>query len=884
MKIWRGCCFGGLLAVCVGAWDLHAQTEALEIAFETEGGEAELRWRSEAPQLTGLTPMSMRYQAYQSDDLRNWSPMGEPIVGEGEMRLPLGAQASQRYFRLESSPEFKYFDKNSDVVVSYGDQLDYHYDRLAALVVEDFERRYGPNEPYMETIGWDITRAQFWDQFSESPEEHNANRPAGDPERRLHDFRLNDREVALIQRNGFVVAPRHQRKTFVDLFYDIWTDDLPVYFSTDAALHAWHRTFQPMLAELEEIYLSQTVSELVTEMREVLPSVWEAHGDGPLAEGLRDADFFLSVAASLATQPVDPSEVDGLGPMMPPHLPSNRQRLTEWLGHIEAHEHLKRDFGPFETRGRMTDFSQFTVRGNYESSASLATYFRLMMWLGRIDFRIAGGSHESGTVRQLAGATALSLLLRESGQEATWMAIESVLSTFVGLSDSMTPPQMLGLLELEGLDSFEAFQDSTDLTRLKTTILNGSYGKQEITSAFIANCSFDTIDAPRAFAFFGQRFTPDSWTMAEVTYDRIPMLRRLPMSLDVAMATLDNPAAVSLLVERMQDTNGLPFRDGLPYQSHLAAAHATLQSQEPAFWAANVYQHWLGSLRALSGPTTGDAFPQVMRTNAWAMKNLNTQLASWTQLRHDTVLYVKQSVTPPILCDYPAGYVEPRVAFWRALEGMARSAADRFAALSVSGSATVTRLNPFAWDEFDRFLGTTVSREAAQQQIVDHFRFFADTMKMLVKISERELARLPMTEEQVLFMKSVVEDFGEYAGKRTYSGWYPKLYLNDSYVQFVTEKHPADVWDALVTDVHTDAPSQCGTDGRILHEAVGNVDFMMLGIEHGDTGCVFAGPVFSYYEFIEPYPKRLSDTEWKNRVEGGELPPRPSWTKTYLAD
>ena len=42
------------------------------------------------------------------------------------------------------------------------------------------------------------------------------------------------------------------------------------------------------------------------------------------------------------------------------------------------------------------------------------------------------------------------------------------------------------------------------------------------------------------------------------------------------------------------------------------------------------------------------------------MKTLTTQLASWTHLRHDTLLYVKQSYSARTACVYPAGYVEPR--------------------------------------------------------------------------------------------------------------------------------------------------------------------------------------------------------------------------------
>ena len=41
----------------------------------------------------------------------------------------------------------------------------------------------------------------------------------------------------------------------------------------------------------------------------------------------------------------------------------------------------------------------------------------------------------------------------------------------------------------------------------------------------------------------------------------------------------------------------------------------------------------------LSAPTTNAKYPEVMRTRAWGHKTLNTQLASWAELRHDTILY-----------------------------------------------------------------------------------------------------------------------------------------------------------------------------------------------------------------------------------------------------
>ena len=54
-----------------------------------------------------------------------------------------------------------------------------------------------------------------------------------------------------------------------------------------------------------------------------------------------------------------------------------------------------------------------------------------------------------------------------------------------------------------------------------------------------------------------------------------------------------------------------------------------------------------------------------MLTKAWEYKELTTALATWTALRHDTILYAKQSYTALLGVSVPPpksttlGYVEP---------------------------------------------------------------------------------------------------------------------------------------------------------------------------------------------------------------------------------
>ena len=132
----------------------------------------------------------------------------------------------------------------------------------------------------------------------------------------------------------------------------------------------------------------------------------------------------------------------------------------------------------------------------------------------------------------------------------------------------------------------------------------------------------------------------------------------------------------------------------------------------------------------------------------------------------------------------------------------------------------------------------------------------------------------------------------DYTGARTYGGWYPQLFYQPGseyipasyYTKPSGDNQGSDYWDALVTDVHTDPTDViAGDPGSILHEAVGNVNLVMIAVDSGPTDrCVYAGPVLSHYEFELGPTTRQTDEVWKSQVSAGPLPPQPEWTRSYL--
>jgi hypothetical protein len=71
----------------------------------------------------------------------------------------------------------------------------------------------------------------------------------------------------------------------------------------------------------------------------------------------------------------------------------------------------------------------------------------------------------------------------------------------------------------------------------------------------------------------------------------------------------------------------------------------------------------------------------------------------------------------------------------------------------------------------------------------------------------------------------------------------------------------------------------------VLEEGVGYVDLIVVAYKCPNGRIILgAGPVFSYYEFKQPMSNRLTDEQWKQQLENGQQPDRPSWTSSFVAE
>jgi len=654
-------------------------------------------------------------------------------------------------------------------------------------------------------------------------------------------YRLTGEEKELLGRHGFAVTERLGARSFGDGFLDVYHKDLPVFVSTDAILHALHMSYDAILIDLETGLLRPRLEKALALMHGELGKLTQLADPVPGTLPVWvDADVYLTVARRL------------LGEDVKPVFAENLEEVQGLVGKVRVESPATVDL--FGQAGRNVDFSQFTPRGHYTQSEELTEYFQAMIWLGRTELYLTPPTGvfppvPEEVVRHQAALAAMLIELAEASEaEGLLEEIDRMLVALVGEQDNASLGQMQEVMAAADVGGPADLLDVEGWERFREALVEKEYGQQKILSQILMGDPFapEEIEPASAFLLLGQRFVVDSYVTGNVVFDKIryggaKVFRGLPSTLDVLFA-LGNDAALPLLREELEE-----YR----YAANLAGLRYLVGSFERDFWEGTFYNGWLDAIRSLNPPTEREELPAFMRTGAWWQEKLNTQLASWAQLRHDNLLYAKQSYTGGVVCSFPEGYVEPIPEFYR----------------------RVGRLAENAGRDFEEMLDVGDYR---RERIGGYFEEMAAIADTLEGIAQKELDGEELSEEERLFLQTVVYDvpMGCTTG---YRGWYARL--------FYTGEEGLLGEDLVVADVHTQPMDAFGNPvGHVLHAGTGPLNMAVVVAETcAGKSTAFVGPVMSYYEHVSLNFKRLTDEEW--RLVHGEAPSfRPDFVRIYLAD
>ena len=176
---------------------------------------------------------------------------------------------------------------------------------------------------------------------------------------------------------------------------------------------------------------------------------------------------------------------------------------------------------------------------------------------------------------------------------------------------------------------YPRFDDAT----IAAAIVAGNYGGQRISSHHDQRVAGRTPPLSRVFMLMGQRYVLDSHVFSNVVFDRVQggqSLRMMPDPLDVAFAALETTTLCRCCARSWNSTVTRP----------ISRRCGAADDHGETFWGANLYN--CGWRRcALSNVAAGQTVPLEIAGPRRGGRTLNTQLASWAELRHDTILYVK---------------------------------------------------------------------------------------------------------------------------------------------------------------------------------------------------------------------------------------------------
>ncbi|AKB58459.1 hypothetical protein MSBR2_1943 [Methanosarcina barkeri 227] len=663
---------------------------------------------------------------------------------------------------------------------------------------------------------------------------------------------LTDENRDLLYKNGFIVIengtsenPLTVGQTLVNETYkDLKVADIPVFITSDSLLHLYHIQFDETLKRVEAEEFYDDLWKLDKALLEASVEDYNSTSGVEKEAARRNVAYFAVALSLLEPKPeqIQKEEEDAYGSVDMSLLPEDIAKQYQFeipefvnddveseLTLIESHEGFaispifkyQEDYSQYVPRGHYinSEVSQYGPKGHYTNSEILKNYFKVMMWHGRISMLLQSDMINSEDTEDEAKIQTIQALLisdhfdKEKNLQTIWNRIYSVTAFYVGFSDDLGPYEYAKALNtVFGNDRNGVRFDNESLTALKTELekyespkIYGGTGKIIQAGSETEN---ETLEATKGFRFMGQRYTPDSY-----------ILRKLhPPALNI-MDLLGSERAKEHLKNQ-----------GISENEEYEKAHASLENEFGAFdeedWNKNLYWAQLYALKSLL-VNYPEGYPTFMQTEAWEDKQLNTALASWTELRHDTILYAKQMYftgAPYNPEEKPVqGYVEPVPEFYARMLALTKMAHNGLAEMKV-----------------------------LDEQSDKDFTILENTLEKLLEISIKELENKELTEEEYEFIRNFDQNIS------------PML----ENVDIMSQR------SILVADVYT------SPDG-VLEEGTGKLNLIVVAYKQPDGRIVLgAGPVMSYYEFWQPSGQRLTDEEWRDMLKNNP-PERPEWGESF---
>ncbi len=622
----------------------------------------------------------------------------------------------------------------------------------------------------------------------------------------------------------------------IALYKILHNDEMATTFiTTDFLIHNMHLLFDRMLQDTEQSIFYPVLKVLVKKYYDKLIEIEGkiSSDDKALKESIELMKKYFLV----------PADILGVELISKDNYPDDVKKELELISKAEGFE--KAPIFQYKE-----DYSQFKPRGHYTKNEILKKYFKAMIWFGRLHFyaEITDDKNDLKRNIKLTRAALLATKIAKEDEQIInlWKTIFVPINYIVGESDDFNLMQYISISKNIDFDNFGkwAQDDKNILSFMKDA--NKNLKGPKISGNTLRQHGEISADEdalpPSGFRFFGQRFTFDSFIHNQLSSprvgkdDKIEHFRNMVKGIDI-MAVFGNKLADKLLTE---DKKIIPrFDDKYKFLINEVNKFSDLD------WRRTFYNSYLKIIKEAA--TFDNTMPFYFTQSAnWNKKALLTSHAGWAELRHDTILYVKQSYAEKAgkapgmtwvidKIKRPISYVEPNLGVLYWLQSILNDSIDLLVDNGFMSSAFESKFKEY-------------------KSIIDN----------LVVIAELEANDKPISDSQNDFIYSVPYTL-------------VKIILPPSKSDYIEEK---DLQMALVADVHTNT-----IDEEVLEVATGIPYRIYVALNDAQGGKRIAeGYTYSYYEFTQPMNDRLNDDQWKEKVYGDDKDYIESKIPVWLKD
>ncbi len=606
-------------------------------------------------------------------------------------------------------------------------------------------------------------------------------------------------QKAFIAKNGFVVCPSDNEQ----LYYIYETNQykkLPSFVTTDSVLQMYHIFFGYSLRTLEYDMLLDHLEQLTDDMLRKSINIYEDAKDREVkAAALKNIEYFAVAQKALELE-------------LPDNMPDEAKNTAdaEYKKVLAEGGFEESSIFPFEL-----DYSQYKPRGHYTRNHDFERFFKAMMWYGQAPFPFA---KKEQTIQALLMTFSVFQKTDGTPDIELWEKIYDPTVFYVGSTDDLNIYQYAAIMQ-KVYGSRPEIDKFADKDKYKKVLEEAKkYPQPKIRPEWV------TVDTPvtQQFRFMGQRYIPDSEMLQRLT--KFPE-RPMPKGLDV-LGVLGSSRAYDLLINKYHEDKTYKG-----YTSAFSKLRDEYKSLKIDKWQSNMYYGWLWSLKPLL-QSYGKGYPSFMTNKAWEDKSLSTALSSWSELRHDTILYGKQSGAEcggaeeeiPVI----RSYVEPNIEVYERLLWLTTHSKNNLTAKGI-----------------------------ISEELSNKISYFEELLQFLIRCSVKELKNQELSRE-------------EYNQLLVYGGTLENITLSMAEGEILSD---TDKNMAVVADVHTNP-------GAYLEEGVGTASEIFVVVSIGGKLYLTRGAVFDYYEFVND--TRLSDEEWQKMLKNKSAPKRPDWTDSYI--